>query len=342
MAGARQAFDALSGEVHASAVSAAFEDARLPREAILGRLASPYGSIEPLGTDGYVATTAPAAPYGVPGQYALWGQAFGSSGRIGGDGNAATLDRSLAGFALGGEVSPEPHYRIGVAAGYSDSWLSLDARGSSGSIESVFGGLYGGATFGAVRLRGGALYAHDEYNTDRTVAFPGFVYADNKASYGGGTAQLFGEAGYHMDFGRSSLEPYIGALAMNIDTDRFTESGGVAALTGASRSYGFGATTLGIKGEMPLFAALPLVLKGTLGWQHVVGDTTPKALLAFASAPGTSFTIAGAPIARDSALVEANLDWKVNANTAVGLFYSAEIAGKTYDNAIKGKFEVDF
>ena len=40
-AGARQAFDALSGEIHASAVTAAFEDQRLPREAILDRLSQP-------------------------------------------------------------------------------------------------------------------------------------------------------------------------------------------------------------------------------------------------------------------------------------------------------------
>ena len=41
-AGARQAFDALSGEVHASAVTAAFEDSRLPREAVLDRLSQPF------------------------------------------------------------------------------------------------------------------------------------------------------------------------------------------------------------------------------------------------------------------------------------------------------------
>ena len=41
VAGARQAFDALSGEIHASAVTAAFEDQRLPREAIFDRLSQP-------------------------------------------------------------------------------------------------------------------------------------------------------------------------------------------------------------------------------------------------------------------------------------------------------------
>ena len=52
VAGARQAFDALSGEIHASAVSAAFEDTRFPREAILDRLSqrpleTPPGSASP-------------------------------------------------------------------------------------------------------------------------------------------------------------------------------------------------------------------------------------------------------------------------------------------------------
>jgi len=133
---ARGAFDALSGEIHASAVSGVFEDARLPREAVFDRLDSPYGLVPPSGPDGD-----PAAPWNL----SFWGQGFGSSGQIGGNGNAATLNRSLDGFIVGADASPDPGYRIGVVGGYTDSRLTLDQRISSGSIESFFGGFYGGA-----------------------------------------------------------------------------------------------------------------------------------------------------------------------------------------------------
>ena len=42
--GALSAFNALSGEIHASAIGAAFDDTRLPREAVLDRLAETYGA----------------------------------------------------------------------------------------------------------------------------------------------------------------------------------------------------------------------------------------------------------------------------------------------------------
>ena len=179
-AGARQAFDGLSGEIHASEVSAAFDDARLPREAVLDRLASPYGALATGAGAGFVATNGIAAP-SLPAQvFAAWGQAFGSFGRIGGDGNAAALDRSVGGFVLGADASLDNRYRLGVAGGYTQSTLSLDARAASGKVDSTFAGVYGGASFDALQLRSGALYAYNRYGTDRAVAFPGFNDADER------------------------------------------------------------------------------------------------------------------------------------------------------------------
>ena len=120
-AGARQAFDALSGEIHASAVSAAFDDARLPREAVLDRLAIPYGAPATGAAAGFAATSGIAAPNLPTQAFAAWGQAFGSFGRIGGDDNAATLDRSVDGFILGVDASLDNRYRLGVAGGYTQS-----------------------------------------------------------------------------------------------------------------------------------------------------------------------------------------------------------------------------
>ena len=101
-AGARQAFDAVSGEVHASAVTAAFEDSRLVREAILDRLQG-----------------ADALPTGTG--LTFWSRDFGNFGRNGGNGNAATLDRSLAGFILGADRQFDnlPGWRLGAAGAYT-------------------------------------------------------------------------------------------------------------------------------------------------------------------------------------------------------------------------------
>jgi outer membrane autotransporter protein len=232
-----------------------------------------------------------------------------------------------------------------VAAGYTQSTLSVDARNSSGSIDSTFAGLYGGASFNALQLRAGALYSDNRFGTDRTIAFPGFGDTAS-AGYGGDTLQAFGEAGWRMPLsglaGPASIEPFVGALAMHIDTASFAESGGVSALSGGSQGYDYGATTLGIRGETTLFSNVPLLARGLLGWRHVFGDVTPASILAFESAPSIPFSIAGAPIAQDALMIEAGFDWRLTKNATFGVYYSGALAVRDEDNAIKGKFEVVF
>ncbi|MGD0187181.1 MAG: autotransporter domain-containing protein [Roseiarcus sp.] len=344
-AGARQAFDALSGEIHASAVSAAFDDARLPREAVLDRLANPSDAPATGAVAGFAAANAIAAP-NLPSQaFAAWGQAFGSFGRIGGDGNAAALDRSVGGFILGADASPDNSYRLGVVGGYTQSTLSLDARASSGHVDSTFAGVYGGTSFNALQLRGGALYAYNRYGTDRSVAFPGFNDAES-AGYGGGTLQAFGEVGWRIGLsglsGRTSIEPFVGATAMHIGAASFSEAGGAAALNGATVGYEYSATTLGARAEAALFDNAPLVARGMLGWRHVFGNVTPTSVLAFASAPSNPFAVAGAPIARDSLAVEAGVGWRLTRQATIGVFYSGSLAARDEDNAVKGKLDVAF
>ncbi len=280
---------------------------------MLGRLADPYGA-PPSSAAGFVASTAPVSDPLSGNLLTAWGQFFGASGHVNGDGNAADLNRSLGGFILGVDQSLDNRYRFGLTGGYTQSGLSLPARASSGSLYSSFVGLYGGATFDALQLRGGALYAFNRFETSRTPAFPGLYDADSSA-YGGGTFQAFGEAGWRLamaNFVRPSfVEPFVGVMAELIHTNAFTETGGAAALIGSSSSYGFGATTLGMRYEFGLSDSLPLTARGLIGWRHVFGDATPTSVLAFASAPSTLFSVAGAAVYRDAAMIEAGLDWRV-------------------------------
>jgi outer membrane autotransporter protein len=344
-AGARQAFDALSGEIHASAVSAAFDDARLPREAVLDRLASLYGAPATSAAAGFAGTNAIASANPPSQAFAAWGQVFGAFGRIGGDDNAATLDRSVGGFILGADANFDNRYRLGVATGFTRSTLSLDARASSGHVDSTFAGVYGGATFNALQLRGGALYAYNRYGTDRSVVLPGFDDTDT-SGYGGDTLQAFGEAGWRISLSGfsepTSIEPFVGATAMHIDTASFSETGGAAALNGAAARYAYATTTLGVRAEAALFDNAPLVARGMLGWRHVFGDVTPTSTLAFAGAPSIPFAVAGAPVARDALAVEAGVDWRIARQATLGVSYSGSLGAHDGDDAIKGKFEVAF
>ena len=67
----------------------------------------------------------------------------------------------------------------------------------------------------------------------------------------------------------------------------------------------------------------------------------PNAALAFAST-GAAFNIAGVPLARDTALVEAGTDLRINISTKIGLSYAGQLANTVQDHAIKGNFTWQF
>ena len=290
-ADARRAFDAASGEIHASAVTAALEDNRFVREAILDRLYN--ASLEPNATASppvparrFISKDGPSPVYAATGyaaaRYAFWGQGFGDWGHNGGNGNAATLDRSIGGFILGGDAALNDQVRIGAAGAYTTDQLDVTARRSTARVTSIYGALYAGATFGAVNLRLGTAYSGNHTTTRRNIAFGPFADA-TRASYDGSTFQGFGEIGYRFVFGNAVLEPMLGGALIHVSQDAFRESGGAARLVGKSRDNDLETTTLGLRGEVRPFGDVPLTLRGLVGWRHAFGDVSPAARLAFAT-----------------------------------------------------------
>jgi hypothetical protein len=71
-----------------------------------------------------------------------------------------------------------------------------------------------------------------------------------------------------------------------------------------------------------MFVNAPMTLDGMIGWQHVYGGLTPRATFAFASAPSTPFSIAGAPIARDALALELGVDRRLTSNIKLSVYYS--------------------
>ncbi len=134
--GARQAFDSLSGEVHATVAGTLVDDSRYARDAVLGRLmqashrgsalaasgpqVASYDSGAMLLGDASLYQDGPLAdPASQP--LAFWTQAFGAWGDFSGNKNAASADRDLGGFISGMDASVGETWRVGVATGASFS-----------------------------------------------------------------------------------------------------------------------------------------------------------------------------------------------------------------------------
>ncbi|WP_456856501.1 autotransporter domain-containing protein [Bradyrhizobium sp. USDA 4501] len=338
---AAYAFDQLSGEIHASAKTALIEDSRFVRNAVNDRIRAAFDGV---GASGSVTTYVDGKPVSVAAnsdRFAVWGESFGSWGHSDGDGNAARLNRSTSGFFIGADAPVFDTWRFGAVAGYSNSDFNVKDRRSSGSSDNYHVGLYGGATWGNLALRTGAAYSWHDISTSRSVAFRGF--ADSlKGGYQAATTQAFGELAYDVNAGGARFEPFANLAYVSLHTDGFTEKGGAAALTSASANTDATFTTLGLRGSTTFnLGGANLTAKGMLGWRHAFGDVTPLSTMRFASG-GNAFTIAGVPIARSTAVIEAGLDYALSPKAILGVSYGGQFGSGLSDQSGRASFNVKF
>ena len=172
--GARQAFDALSGELHASLQTALIDNSRYMRSAILSRLRSAFPSADGTGLLAQGGPQFTSLPAAAGSGIAVWAQAVGAWGDFDGDGNAAGFKRDLGGFLAGIDAGFPEAWRIGLAAGYGRTDVNDATRASSADIDTFHLGAYAQTRLGAVNLRGGAAFAWHEIDTSRAIIFPQF------------------------------------------------------------------------------------------------------------------------------------------------------------------------
>ncbi|MBN9220879.1 MAG: autotransporter domain-containing protein [Mesorhizobium sp.] len=322
------ALDALSGEIHADAAGVLMESSHLLRDTLIGRA-----------RDGSAGAAGDKAR-GIS-DLTFWTSALGSWGSADSDGNAARLDHDTAGFLVGADGLVVQNWRFGAAAGFSRSRFDAEDRASSGSSDNYHVALYGGTEWGALAVRLGAAYTWHDIETRRTVAFSDFldsVRGDTKA----GTAQAFGEIAYTVKAGDIAFEPFAGLSYVNVDTHGFAESGGAAALTAKGGGMETTFTTLGLRAETVLgvIGTSTLTARASLGWRHAIGDVTPASTLAFGA--GTAFTVAGAPIDRDVAVLDFGINARLARNVSLNASYAGQLGKSGDSHGLRAGLAVDF
>jgi len=347
---ARAGFDLLSGEAHAQGVAVAIGESRLVREAILGRLRRPLlvtqGSSVAAEFSSDLPTARGATMLPAPRfeeRFAVWGEAVGAQVNSNGDGNAAGLSQRIGGAILGADLklydTGASSLTVGVASGYTRSNFDVDARLSSGRLESGHAALYADARFGAWRLDGGLAYSFGETSLTRQVQLRGFsdrLRSDRDSQL----LQAFGEFGYAFRFERFAIEPFAQLALLRISSGSAVEQGGPAALRVSSGEQNLGFATQGLRSEAQL-GTMPLFARGLLGWRYGFGELTPQALTAFAIG-ATPARVYAAAIDRNALVAEAGLDWRASQSTTLGLAYSAAIGERSRDHALKGRIDVRF
>ena len=314
--GARAILDNLSGEIHATVANALVQDSDRNRRAVLGRLDLPKH-------DGP----------------ALWIQGVGAQDDWSSDRNAAGYQRNSTGV-IGGLELTRGKSKMGIAIGYTDGSLKLRDRLSNAKISGKHLDLYAGSKLGPINLSAGAQIADFDVDTNRDFSL-GSIDQQAAASYDAKTYGAFARAGIQMPLGNGAIEPFIGVNWIRFDRRGFAENGGTLALDGMAEKSNWTFGSIGFKSQVPLDPAKRFAVTFSGEWQHALDGKATTATMRFA-AGDPSFTVAGAPLARDAAIVDIAANYKLSDRLTIGAGYSGTIANYGMSNAGRANVSLRF
>lgn len=333
----KDALNQLSGELHGSTQAALLQNSSLVTRTLTQRMRGNLGAGMLPGAPTAQAGGTVAGAMPTSAAYPLWAQVVGNWSTLDDDGNAAKVKTNVAGLFIGGDAEVGAGWRVGGALGYTDGRVKVDDRNSKSDVSSFTAALYGGNSWdqgnGKLNFLVGAAYSHHDIDSRRQVNVGGNQTL--KADYSAHSTQVFSELGYAMPVGqRSTVEPYVGVAWLNQKAKGFTEEGGPAALQGESQKDSITTFTLGLRGKTALDVGRHTAhIFAGLGWRHASGDVDPGRRVSFVQGGGTTFGVAGAPIAKNAAVVDLGVEMSVGRNTAMGLGYSGQFGDDNTDHS---------
>ena len=339
--GAPQAFfSALAGELHASVRHALPGlDATIrnvPLAHLRANLSAGLRPGEPIAAAGLSDAAPAASTLPVSRARPVWAQLIGNWQRQDATDDTTAVRLRTTGLFVGADHALGAGWRLGGALGYTDSQLRTKGTADRGGIDSYSALAYGGKAFeagpGTLNLMLGASHTWHDIDTRRRVAVGGLDQT-LRAGYRANTTQVFTELGYTLAPGNGlTLEPYAGLAWAGLRSRAFQESGGSAALSGTRQATRTTTATLGLRAAQSLqMGPLQGSVTAGAGWRRAFGDLRPTSTLAFDT--GSAFTVTGAPIARNAALLEAGLQAQAGRNATVALNYAGQLGAGSRDHS---------
>jgi autotransporter-associated beta strand protein len=251
---------------------------------------------------------------------------------------AAGFDLQTGGVTLGADYRISSNFALGLTAGYAH--LNADLI-NNGNIEANSGkfGAYATVFGGGFYLDTAVTGSIDGYDTHR-AALLGFA----NGSTGGSEVTVLVAGGYDWKRGNLSIGPIANFQYTHVKLDGFTESGSLAPLTYPDQSTDSWTTAFGVKSHYDWQVGRVLVRPEiTVAWQHEYGDQAYSIVSSFANGAGTSFTVTGPKIGRDSLLLGAGVAilWSDRISTYV--YYDGDLARTNYEsNSVTGGIRITF
>ncbi len=333
-------FSSLSGDAHSTVLGSVNMLSSLVPSVILqhlhSNLAAGLRAGAPIAQSG---GPLPASAYPSSKALPAWVEVVGNWQKLDGNSNAPGVKQNTTGLFLGAdEEVGRSGWRVGGSVGYTNADAKVSSRDASADISSYSAAVYAGKGFshGSNRINviGGLAYTKHSVESERSVAT---LNQNLKADYSAHTAQLFAEVGYAMgQYDKQGFEPFVGITLGEQRSNSFKESGGFAALSSESSRDTLASTTLGVHAHSDfVLAGKDTRVRGTLGVRHAWGNLSQNRTMAFESS--SSFTVAGAPLARNTALVGLQAEMALSRYSALVLGYKGEYASGSRDQSASVK-----
>ena len=257
-----------------------------------------------------------------------WFQARGSFARLNGSGGAAGFGTSSGGFLAGLDRPVGRRLRLGLAAGYSHTDVSVH-DGESGSLDTPRVAVYGSYAFGRIALDATAGYAHEQIDAARPVAALGETATSGHAG-GLTTAALQAEGRVDLDGVR--LVPAAGLEYAHLYETGFAESGSPGFDLAVS-----GRNSNSLRPFAGVSAAKRLTGRNGLVWMphaavrysYETMNAVPPSMV---QVGGGSFTVNGIQPSRGAVTVDAGVDARLGKRLAFKFNYGATLPTGNYAN----------
>ena len=313
---APRALDQLSGELHASTQSVLIENSRSIRNAALGRARSEH--------------------------QAVWVQALHQNGRLGGDGNAASVSHSNSGVLIGADHDFKQGPRVGVLLANSRGHVNTGATGKA-SFDSLQFGLHVGHQWNAFGLYGGFAQGRNETQSKRRVRFSG-LDEGLSADYLSHTRQWFIEGNYRLSLGAWDWQPYVQQAHIRTRSDAFSERGGYSALHAKSTTQTVNLTTGGARATIDLsktaIGPAWLSLNGGAAYTHASGDLQPTSDVAWQGA--SSMQVAGTPLNSKTLQLELGAVAQLSRDSALSLKINTQRGERSREQGVSAQYQWAF
>jgi len=270
-----------------------------------------------------------------------WGVFLSGTGEwisVGNTDNARGYDLTSGGFTLGVDYKVCPNFAIGLAAGYTGTTADLTARGRvwvNGGKLGLYATTFSGGWYADTAVFGG----YNSYDTRR-----GALQGEARGNTDGRELNVLFGTGYDFKAGALTFGPTATFNYTYLGLSGFDEHGSLAPLSIHSGKEESLRTAFGFKASYD-WKVGGVVIKPEVraAWQHEYGDAAYALDSSFANGAGSTFTVNGPQLGRDSALLGAGFAIQCSERCSTYFYYDGELGRKNYQSTnVTGGLRVAF